>query len=1057
MSNTPKRKKWLKALLVIASIGILLLVLAIGFVYKKQDELIQKAITQLNQGFSGQFNIQDSHISPFENFPYVSIDLENVEVLETKSDTATALVNIQDVYVGFDIISIITGAYEVKKIKLSNGFVKLIQHTDGTYNIANALSNDEVEEGSESPSNGTIYLSLDAFEMENIDLLKINEANNILAEVFIEEIESSLSTSKDHIKAQFDSKMLFNLILDGDTSFLHDKHLTLSTGIDYDLTNGLLAIDPSELLIEQAQFLMEGTIDMANDQTMDLKFSGQKPNFDLFLAFIPPELSPLVNRYENGGSVYFEADVTGPSNGTSPHIEIEFGCKEAFIENISEEKAVNDLYFKGHFTNGIANDLTTMAVTIEDFTARPETGTFKGNISVENFESPDIDMQVNADFNLDFLTAFFELDQLEDVTGKVALDMNFHDIIDLDDPSKAIERLNESYYTQLKIEGLNFTSPDFYLPIEDVNIQATVDGHKALINQFTAKTGNSDITITASISDLPAIMHHTALPLEVDMQVSSGLIDISQITQAQNDSTGFNEKIENLSLGIKFNSTAQAFTESPNLPLGEFFITELNAQLVNYPHLLHDFNADIIIDSTDFNIIDFTGMLDQSDFHFNGKLNNYDVWFDQEPKGNTTVNFDLTSSLLQLEDLFSYNGENYVPEDYRHEEIQNLKIHAISTLEFDQVLQSASLAIDKIDASLKEHLMRFENFSGTFFADSTKLVAEDFKGKLGNSEFTTNLTYYLKEAPLNSGNSFRFKSPKLDFDQLFSYIPPSESTVGDSIDHQEAFNLFELPFSNTEFSVNIDDLKYHRYLIKDFKLAGRMQEDHYIYVDTLDLNAAGGSMKMTGYFNGSDPENIYISPNMKVEDIDLEQLLFKFENFGQDQLVSENLKGKLTGSITGAIHIYPDLVPDINNSELAIDIEVLNGSLQNFAPFDAMSSFFTDKNLALVRFDTLKNTFTLENGDLIIPKMNINTSLGYFEISGRQGIDLDMNYDMRVPLKVIARAGVQKIFGRKNQDNSDQVDEIIYRDESRNTRFINVNIKGTPEDYDIALKKSKKE
>ena len=88
--------------------------------------------------------------------------------------------------------------------------------------------------------------------------------------------------------------------------------------------------------------------------------------------------------------------------------------------------------------------------------------------------------------------------------------------------------------------------------------------------------------------------------------------------------------------------------------------------------------------------------------------------------------------------------------------------------------------------------------------------------------------------------------------------------------------------------------------------------------------------------------------------------------------------------------------------------------------------------------------------------MNIYTSLGYFEISGRQGINLDMDYTMSIPLKVVAKAGFQKLFGKKNRDTSDQIDEIQYRDDNKRTKFITVNISGTPEDYKVALGKGKR-
>ncbi|MEQ9300078.1 MAG: AsmA-like C-terminal region-containing protein [Cyclobacteriaceae bacterium] len=837
---------------------------------------------------------------------------------------------------------------------------------------------------------------------------------------------------------------------------MHDKHVSLTTAINYDLVENILQVSPSELLIEKAQFLMEGTVDIDDDLNLDLNFSGQKPNFDLFLAFVPEELNPLLSRYDNGGKVYFDATVNGPSlNGHVPHIQVDFGCSEAFVKNNTVEKGVNDLYFEGHFTNGESNNPSTSSLTIQDFRARPETGTFRGDITVKNFESPDINMQVESQFNLDFLADFLNIENLEDVSGAISLKMNFHDIIDLDDPAKAIEQLNESYFTELKVEDLNFTSPAFHLPIRDVNIDATMDGHEAKINQFSLNAGNSDFSMTANISDLPAILHHTDLPVDVDVDISASLLDIKELTYSQNDSTAIDEQIKDLDLAFRFNSTARAFTESPNLPLGEFFVERLTAQLTNYPHKLHDFKADVIIDSVDFRVIDFTGMIDESDFHFNGKLAHYDLWFEERPKGLTQIDFDFTSDHLQLHDLFSYAGENYVPEDYRNEEFSNLKIHGLSSLTFDEKLMSATLEIDKIEAYMKVHQMLFERFRGDFYMDSTKLEIRDFGGKLGNSEFIADLLYFRDAETIDRIHTFTLSSPRLDFDQLFAYAPPPTDTEITSEVHASAFNIFEVPFANLHFEAEISQMNYHRYLLDDFVLKGHMQQDHYIYVDTMALGTAGGQFALSGYFNGSDPKNIYFSPDMQIDNIDLDKLLFKFDNFGQDELVSDNLQGQLSGKVNGTIKMHPDLTPIIESSALTLDINVLNGSLKNFAAFDAMSSYFTDKNLSLVRFDTLKNQLSLKDGDLIIPAMNMNTSLGYFEISGKQSMNLDMEYAVRIPLKVIAKAGVQKLFGKKNQDNTDQVDEIQYQDETKRTRFLNLKIKGTPDDFDISLGKEK--
>src|SRR6201999_2218118 len=104
----------------------------------------------------------------------------------------------------------------------------------------------------------------------------------------------------------------------------------------------------------------------------------------------------------------------------------------------------------------------------------------------------------------------------------------------------------------------------------------------------------------------------------------------------------------------------------------------------------------------------------------------------------------------------------------------------------------------------------------------------------------------------------------------------------------------------------------------------------------------------------------------------------------------------------------------------------------------------------------LRNVLTFKNGALTIPGMNINSSLGFMEISGTQSMDMHMEYFIRIPLKLVTSAGFHKLFGRKQEEvDPDQVDAIEYRDKDRRVHFVNVKITGTPDAYKVGLGKAK--
>ncbi len=1057
-----KRKKfWWAFSATVLLLPVLIISTAAIYLHYRQDIIVKELLLELNSDFNGKVELSDSHISFFQSFPYISIDLENLKIYETKALNESPILHFADSYVGFDLWTMTTGKMEIKSLKFKDGYIDIVQDTLGEMNIIRAISSVT----DTSTSSEEIPLNLKKIVVQNVHVSKLNQSNMLLADLYLQNTQTGFKSTKDNIEIDLESEFDITLILEGDTTFVKNKSFGIDTDLNYNKIEDKLYINPTTARLEEAFFNINGSVDFKNDVALDLLFQGSKPDFELFMAMAPDELKPTLKKYENRGKVFFETSIKGKSiNGNTPAVFARFGCENGFFNNAEANKKLDDLNFTGYFTNGELRNPSTMEFGLQNFSAKPEAGTFSGNLIVKNFETPDINLQLQSDFQLEFLAKFFDLKNLSDLKGKINLVMNFRDIIDLDQPEKSIERFNESYFTQLKIENLSFATNAYGLPIEDIDVYAEMTGHEAKIEYLNIDVGESDLKIKGSISDLPAIIHHTDIPVSIQMDVVSNFLNLQQLSDSATE-----EKIKNLSFKAHFNTSAKKMTESPNLPIGEFFIDNLFADLEKYPHTLHDFHADVFIEEEDFRVIDFKGMIDKSDFFFSGRLKNYDLWFAETAMGDTRVEFDLTSGFLSLYDVFSYGGENYIPEDYRREEFRNLKITGHADMHFKDSLHSVDFYLDGFNGRMKFHPMKFENFMGRVHYEEENLLVENFSGQLGNTDFKTTLHYYLGKNPelKKRNNFFSLKSQRLDFDQLFNYQSPnaptqtaSSSNSNAAAAHETGFNIYEVPFTDMTFNLEIGSLNYHKYLIKNFKTKLRTTPEHYIYVDEMKCNAADGSFDMTGYFNGSDPNKIYLSPELKVENVDLDKLMFKFDNFGQDMILSENLHGKISGTIRGNIRVHRDLIPIIEESKLNMDIRVVEGRLDNYAMLQAMSEYFADKNLNRVAFDTLSNQLTLTNGLLEFPIMKINSSIGFMELSGKQDMSMNMDYIVRVPWQMVTQVASSKLFGRRKEEaeseaDSEKTDNIQRADQGKRTRFVNLRIKGTPEDFQVSLVKRK--
>lgn len=142
---------------------------------------------------------------------------------------------------------------------------------------------------------------------------------------------------------------------------------------------------------------------------------------------------------------------------------------------------------------------------------------------------------------------------------------------------------------------------------------------------------------------------------------------------------------------------------------------------------------------------------------------------------------------------------------------------------------------------------------------------------------------------------------------------------------------------------------------------------------------------------------------------------------------------------------------------MKLDLSVYNGVIIGYAPLLALEDYFKDKNLHRIAFDTLQNTISIDNGMMTIPGMAINTSLGFMLLEGTQDMDLNMNYLVRVPFKMVTQAASQKLFKKKKEEiDPEKEDDIIAYDPEKKTTFINIRLTGNPDEYKVSIERKKK-
>jgi hypothetical protein len=1079
------RKRLFRLILWPIIVLVLLVGIALGILESQHQRLVELAVKELNKRLPGELTIGGSDLSLFQNFPFVSIALNQVKFYPNKQAGARPICEAERLYIGFSLPDILKQKYRVKAIALKNGHLDLVEEQDGQLNIMDASRMAPDTTGSTTKTKGvSLDLDIKKLVLKNMTVSYLDPQKGQRLVTQIERIQSAFRDNDQEIDADLDGKWTVDFSRPGDTVLLRHKHVSTDIKFSYAKATSLLTLSEGKVQLENALFNLSGTADLAHDNTLNLQFAGDRPDFKQLFAFAPESISVELKHFHYDGVLAFKGSIKGPlKKGVQPHIEVNFSCVNGWLHNTKTNKKLDSLAFTGYYTNGAGNSLQTSELRMNDMYARPGEGRFKGNFSIRDFTDPKVLMQVSSDLELGFFGSFLGIKDLERITGRINLKMNFNELVDLSQPQQELSELTQGIQSELTVYNLTFRIPGYPYTIDHLNLHANMKDGFVKLDSLVCDIGHSDFRIDGSLEDLPALIHNQQKPVTLKLNAHSRLLVLHELLAKDSVEKKDPEEVRDFNLGLSLETSVDDLRHCKPLPKGQLSIHDLSASFKKYPHDFHDFGGDLTINDTALLLRNLAGQIDSSDIRFSGKVVNYALWFEKVKRGKTTLGFDFRSHELAIADVVGPDGEKYLPKDIYNEVGSNLWLRSKMELRYDSVFQFANIRIANISAAFKQHPYRLDSISGNIkFGTDHFLKIDTLKGKIGNSDFNLSMRLYTGKDTVRrkKENYLSFASNLLDADQLTSYVQsmeqeeqtiaamesPSPANYSTRVTlasfqtgpspHAQAFNVFQIPFIDFNAAVNIGRLRYHKLGIKNLNTVIRMQANQQLYLDTLTMQMAGGSIAAHAHFNGADPKKIYLRSRLWVQNVDLQKLMLKADYFGQDYVINKNIQGTLSGMIHAYVQVHPDLTPMIDQCEAQMQVDIRNGVLINFGPMQAMSSFFNDKNLMRVRFDTLRNMLTFKNGALSIPDMNINSSLGFMEISGTQSMDMHMEYYLRIPLKVVTQVGFHKLFGKKQEEvDPNQVDAIEYRDKDKRVHFINLHISGLPDNYKFALGKAK--
>lgn len=335
-------------------------------------------------------------------------------------------------------------------------------------------------------------------------------------------------------------------------------------------------------------------------------------------------------------------------------------------------------------------------------------------------------------------------------------------------------------------------------------------------------------------------------------------------------------------------------------------------------------------------------------------------------------------------------------------------INSISVKSFEDSKFYSNLEVKDLAFKQVGRIPELKNISGIVSVNNQDITSAKLKGIMHGSNFEADVQS--KHAlSIVFGNRKAIVNANITLDSLNTHW---------LFNHNSEELIDKSSFSAWDRIESISgDVFIDKFIHKNF-VSSPLSANIYFKKDQLFCNsflsrACNGIF--TGRFSSHNLGNdkYILAADIDMEGVDISQLFESFNNFDQQTIESENISGKLEGSILFTTPITAGIVSKEDFEANAI-LKVIDGRLTNVKQLESLSNFIDLNELKDIKFSTLENTVRVSGEQVIIPQMDIQSSAIDLSLSGKHSFNGEYLYQFQLLLSDILYSKMLS----KNQDNN---------------------------------------
>jgi hypothetical protein len=612
--STGKRiLKWVVSILLILIIALF----SIPFLFK--DKIVEMVSNTINNNVNAAVTFTEADLSLLKNFPQASITVTDITVANKAPFLGDTLYSAKELSLSMKITELFKSADEIlelKSIATKNGQVNIIHNKEGIGNYD--ITVPEKTGVKEVENNEPFSLNIQEYQLENIDFKYIDQSSNLVLK--LEHINHAGKGNFAQEVLDLDTKTTANLSLDADkVNYMHDVAISLNAVLGIDLKNSKYTFKENTGYINQLPLEFNGFVQLLDDsQLYDISFKTPNPTFKNLLALLPKQYSGNLNAIKTAGNFDLNGVVKGAlSESRIPAFDISFSSKNAMFKYDELPKSVENVHIDTKIINK-TGDLKDTYINLNKLTFKVDEDVFSANGNIAQITTnPKIDLTAKGTINLANISKVYpalekELSGILKADISTSFDMNAIDKGNYQN----IKNAGEINLSDFKYDGKDVANA-FYIQKTGI----TFNTNSIKLNEFNAKTGDSDVAITGNLDNFYGFLFKNQV-LKGNFSLSSNIFKVSDFLTDEETTENKEEETGQLKIPAFLDCTFYA-----------------NAKSVTYDNIdLKNVSGTILVKDEAVNLKDIKSDVFGGNIGFTGKVST---------KGDTS-NFDMDLNLKEL-------------------------------------------------------------------------------------------------------------------------------------------------------------------------------------------------------------------------------------------------------------------------------------------------------------------------------------------------------------------------------------------------------------------------